>query len=89
MAKQYLLKEGIPENAVLLEEQSAITQENLEYSLKIMNENNLKTALIISDPYHMKRAMLPADNLKRLFLYRIQMDSVVFNAVSKLPLFYA
>lgn len=40
MAKQYLLKEGIPENAVLLEEQSAITQENLEYSLKIMNENS-------------------------------------------------
>lgn len=64
MAKQYLLKEGIPNESILLEEQSTITQENLKNSLKLMNDNNLKTALIISDPLHMKRAMLLANDLE-------------------------
>ncbi|MDE7248824.1 MAG: YdcF family protein, partial [Lachnospiraceae bacterium] len=62
MAKQYLLEEGIPEESVLLEEESVITQENLENSLKIMDDNELETALIISDPLHMKRAMLMAED---------------------------
>lgn len=64
MAKQYLLKEGIPEESILLEEKSTITQENLENALKIMNDNELETALIISDPLHMKRAMLLAKDLE-------------------------
>ena len=63
MAKQYLIKEGVPEESILLEEESTITQENLENSLKIMNDNKLETALIISDPLHMKRAMLIAKDL--------------------------
>lgn len=64
MAKQYLLEEGIPEESVLLEEESVITQENLENSLKIMDDNELETALIISDPLHMKRAMRMAEDFE-------------------------
>ncbi len=64
MAKQYLLEEGIPEEFVLLEEESVITQENIENSLKIMDDNELETALIISDPLHMKRAMLMAEDFE-------------------------
>lgn len=64
MAKQYLLKEGVPEESIFLEEKSTITQENLEHSLKIMKDNELETALIISDPLHMKRAMLLAKDLE-------------------------
>lgn len=64
MAKQYLLEQGVPEEAVLLEDKSVITQENLENSLKIMMDNELETALVISDPLHMKRAMLMAEDLK-------------------------
>lgn len=64
MAKQYLLEEGVPEKSILLEEESVITQENLQNSLKIMLDNELETALIISDPLHMKRAMLMAKDLE-------------------------
>lgn len=60
MAKEYLVEEGIPEENILLEEDSKITQQNLENSKKIMDENGYDTALIISDPLHMKRAMLLA-----------------------------
>lgn len=64
MAKQYLLEEGVLEESVLLEEESVITQENLQNSLKIMRDNELETALIISDPLHMKRAMRMAEDLE-------------------------
>lgn len=64
MAKQYLLEEGVLEESVLLEEESVITQENLQNSLKIMQDNELETALIISDPLHMKRAMRMAEDLE-------------------------
>lgn len=61
-AKKYLLSQGIPEEAVLMEDQSSITQENLENSKVIMEENGYKTAIIVSDPLHMKRAMLLAED---------------------------
>ncbi|WP_288886668.1 YdcF family protein [uncultured Eubacterium sp.] len=58
VAKDYLVKCGIPEDVILEEKDSTITQENLENAKDIMDEGNLKTALIVSDPLHMKRAML-------------------------------
>ena len=61
-ARDYLLSQGIPEEAVLLEEESTITQENLENSRVIMEENGFETAVIVSDPLHMKRAMLLAED---------------------------
>ena len=61
-AKKYLLSQGIPEEAVLMENQSSITQENLENSKVIMEENGYKTAIIVSDPLHMKRAMMLAED---------------------------
>lgn len=61
-ARDYLLSQGIPEEAVLLEEESSITQENLENSKVIMEENGFETAIIVSDPLHMKRAMLLAED---------------------------
>ena len=59
-AKNYLLEQGIPGEAVLTEETSRITQENLENAKEIMDENGWETAIIVSDPLHMKRAMLLA-----------------------------
>ena len=59
-AKQYVVSQGIPEEAILMEETSSITQENLENAKVIMEENGVETAIILSDPLHMKRAMLLA-----------------------------
>ena len=60
MARKYLESLGIPDNVILEEDTSTITQENLENAKKIMDENGYQTALIVSDPLHMKRAMLLA-----------------------------
>ena len=59
-AKNYAIDMGIPDHKILIEEQSTITEENLQNAKKIMDENTLETAIIVSDPLHMKRAMLMA-----------------------------
>ena len=62
VAKQYAVENGVPEQAILIEERSTITEENLEYAKSIMDAHAMGTAIIISDPLHMKRAMLMAND---------------------------
>lgn len=59
-AKQYVISQGIPEEDVLTEDKSSITQENLENAKVIMDEKGFEDAIIVSDPLHMKRSMLLA-----------------------------
>ena len=59
-AKLYAVGQGVPEDDVLTEDQSTVTLENLINAKKIMDVYNYQTALIVSDPLHMKRAMLQA-----------------------------
>lgn len=61
-AKQYAVSKAVPEQVIFIEEQSTITEENLEFAKTIMYENGLETAIIVSDPLHMKRAMLMAED---------------------------
>lgn len=60
IAREYLVSMGIPDEVILEEDTSTITQENLENAKIIMEENGYETAAIVSDPLHMKRAMLLA-----------------------------
>ena len=61
--KNYAVSKGINEEHILIEEKSTITQENLIYSKEIMDNNGYETALLVSDPLHMKRAMLLAEDV--------------------------
>jgi len=63
IAREYAEQQGIPAEAIFKEEDSAITAENLENARQVMSEQGLSTALIVSDPLHMKRAMLYAHDL--------------------------
>lgn len=60
VAGQYAIEQGVPAEHILLEEESVITQENIANAKKIMDEKGYRTAIIVSDPLHMKRAMLMA-----------------------------
>ena len=62
IAGQYLESLGIPTEAILLEEQSTITQENLEFAKEIMKNEELSTCILVSDPLHMKRSMMMAED---------------------------
>ena len=59
-AKLYVKAQGVPEADILIEEKSSITQENIYYAKEIMEQINAETAILVSDPLHMKRAMLMA-----------------------------
>jgi len=61
-AKQYVISKGISEDAVFMEEKSEITQENIRYAKEIMVENKWRTSIIVSDPLHMKRSVLMAED---------------------------
>lgn len=58
VAKSYAIENSVPEKDIYIEEESKITQENIMYASNIAKENNISTVLLVSDPLHMKRAML-------------------------------
>ncbi len=63
VARNYSIREGIPAGGILIETRSATTRENLVNAKGIAQKYKLGTFLIVSDPLHMKRAMLLADEL--------------------------
>ncbi len=61
--KKLTLALGVTEEDVLLESKSTSTQENLVFSNKIMSDNGLTRAIIVTEPYHSPRADLVADKV--------------------------
>ena len=57
---EYLTGQGIPDTDIILEEHSTVTEENLKNAAEIMKREGYSSALVASDPLHMKRAMLMA-----------------------------
>ena len=49
---------GIPESSLLLEGQSTTTFENAKYSLKIVQAHGYKSAIVVTSPYHTRRASI-------------------------------
>ena len=62
IGKTYAVSCGVSDADIILEEQSTITQENIENASMIMCDNGYESAIIVSDPLHMKRAMLMAED---------------------------
>ncbi|NOQ75871.1 MAG: YdcF family protein [Crocinitomix sp.] len=63
IAKSYAIELGVPQEDILIEVNSQYTFENLLESKKIMDLNALVSALIISDPLHMKRSIELANSI--------------------------
>ena len=60
---RFFQKAGVPERAMLLEDRSHDTRENLTYSKAIMEAHGLKTAIICTHLFHQKRAHVLAEKL--------------------------
>jgi uncharacterized SAM-binding protein YcdF (DUF218 family) len=63
VAMNYAQQQGIPSSAILIEETSRTTQQNLAQARDLMVKHNLRSAIIVSDPLHMKRAVMMAQDL--------------------------
>ena len=53
---EVLRENGVPDDAIILEEQARSTEENAAYTHQIMRERGWDTALVVSDGYHLLRA---------------------------------
>lgn len=62
VARVYALSQGVPAAAIVMEEVSKTTLENIREAKKRMNELDIKNALIVSDEWHLARAMQMASN---------------------------
>jgi uncharacterized SAM-binding protein YcdF (DUF218 family) len=63
VGKQFAVAHGVPQADILVETQSRTTRENLYYAQRVATKQQLSTFLLVSDPLHMKRAMLIAGDL--------------------------
>ncbi|HKP54318.1 MAG TPA: YdcF family protein [Chloroflexia bacterium] len=55
-----LRQDGVPESAIIQESQAHNTIQNLSYSQAIMQENGWRTAILVTEPFHINRATLIA-----------------------------
>ena len=59
-ARRYAIENGVAIEDILIEEKSHNTYENLLYAKQVADAHGLKKVLIVSDPLHMKRAVVMA-----------------------------
>lgn len=50
------LREGIPQDRILVDDQSTGTLDNARHSAALMQAHNLRRAILVTSPYHTRRA---------------------------------
>jgi uncharacterized SAM-binding protein YcdF (DUF218 family) len=63
VGKQFAAANGVPSAVMLVDTESHTTWQNLVRAKKLMQSAGLHTALLVSDPLHMQRAMAMAQDL--------------------------
>lgn len=63
VARDYALRAGLPASAIQLETTSRTTRENLIEAKAVMAREGWVSAVIVSDPLHLRRASIIADNI--------------------------
>lgn len=55
VSRNYALKHGVPDTAILMENEGRTTRESLAAVSAIMHARQMRTAILVSDPFHMLR----------------------------------
>ena len=56
LQKEEAIDMGVPQDDILLVDNSNTTYEDAQFSREIMLQNNFSSAIIVTSPYHMRRA---------------------------------
>ena len=64
VSRNYAVARGVPVEAILLDTTSTNTRENLGNAKLVAEEKQLDSFLIVSTPFHMKRAILIAEEME-------------------------
>jgi uncharacterized SAM-binding protein YcdF (DUF218 family) len=60
VGRRYALRQGVPDSAILLEDQGRTTTASLAAVSDIMSRRKLRQAILVSDPFHMLRLRILA-----------------------------
>ncbi|POZ61353.1 YdcF family protein [Chromobacterium alticapitis] len=63
VGREFAARQGVPMTAMLVENQSRTTWQNLSNAREIGKQFGIRSYLLVSDPLHMRRAVLMADDL--------------------------
>ena len=63
VSRQYALRHGVPDSAILVENQGRTTRESLGAVADMMHGRDLDRAILVSDPFHMLRLSIVARGL--------------------------
>ncbi|HUQ20068.1 MAG TPA: YdcF family protein [Gemmatimonadaceae bacterium] len=55
VGRRYVRRHGVPEGAILLENEGRTTRESLQAVSRILKDRGMKSAILVSDPFHMLR----------------------------------
>ncbi len=55
VSRRYAVDAGVPDSVILVERQGVTSAESMGYAAALMRANDLHSALIVSDSYHMMR----------------------------------
>ncbi|MFL5575888.1 MAG: YdcF family protein [Gemmatimonadaceae bacterium] len=55
VSRTYALKHGVPDSAILLESHGRTTRESMRAVAALMRERGLRSVILVSDPFHMRR----------------------------------
>lgn len=61
--RRLAVEAGIPQEALILDREAHSTWESMEKLQDIMSQEGWKTAIIVSDPFHIQRALLIAKDM--------------------------
>lgn len=55
VGRGYIRKRGVPDAVILLENHGRTTRESMQGVARLLSDRGLKTAILVSDPFHMLR----------------------------------
>ncbi|WP_050614357.1 YdcF family protein [Bacillus testis] len=89
-SKEYAIGQGVDPDKIIIEEKSAVTEENLKYALEEVRKKHLAfdSYTLVSDPLHMKRSVLLAKQLDMKVYSSPTPTSAYKSFEAKLPFFF-
>lgn len=72
LMKNYAIRLGVPENAIILQDESKSTQEDASLSYRTLQDSHISSAILVTSPYHSRRAF----NIFKSVFHDIEIRSV-------------
>ena len=57
VSRNYVVKHSIPDSAILMEQRGQTSLQSIRAAKQIMDERGMKSAILVSDPFHMLRIL--------------------------------